>query len=104
MCDSARELADGFHLLGVTKLRLGFDPAGDFGFQRSDALAHAPFQFPVQFRKYRFPSLALCNIDVDSAISDGPALEITDQAAATENPTDLAVARPADAVFDLEHL
>ena len=32
MCDSARELAKGVHLLGVTKLCLGFDPAGDFGF------------------------------------------------------------------------
>src|SRR3954451_22828807 len=46
----------------------------------------------------------LCNIDFDPAISDGPALDIADQAAAPENPADLAVARPADAVFDLEHL
>src|SRR5690348_9230480 len=104
MGNSACELADGFHFLGMTKLRFGFDPAGDFSFQRSGALAHAPFQLPVQLRKRRFPGFPFRNVDVDPAVSDGLAVGVANQAAAAENPADLAVTRPADAVFHLERL
>ena len=104
MRDSAGKLPDGFDLLSMAKLRLGLDAAGDLGFQRGCAFLHTPLQLAIQLRKRRFAGLAFCNIDIDPAISDGPAPSVADQPAATENPADLAVARPADAVLHLERL
>ena len=57
MRDAAGKLPDGFDLLGMAKLRLGLDAAGDLGFQRGCALLHTPLQLAIQLRKPASPAL-----------------------------------------------